>query len=130
MMKALLERQIYRPGLVLPMMGLTRLLVRYDFNLTQVGFVMALHGSRLASSFVFRGVLRVPSVSRMSWKAVGTRIAPVGSWVSQMSVTVAPRLIPHPVAGLKRLGRHLFTRRAPSVKMAKPPVGGGCHCGC
>jgi len=45
-MKSLIERQLYRPALVLPLMGLTRLLVSTDFNLTQAGFVMAMRGSQ------------------------------------------------------------------------------------
>lgn len=60
-MKALIERQLYRPELLLPMMGLVRLLVSSDYNLTQVGFIIFLRGSRYAFAFVFGSWVRIPS---------------------------------------------------------------------
>lgn len=47
-MKALIERQLYSPSVVLPMVALMELLVSLDFNLGQVGAVMATRGARAA----------------------------------------------------------------------------------
>jgi hypothetical protein len=47
-MKALIERQLHNPALVLPMVSLMQVMVQQDFNLGQVGFVMAAQGVRAA----------------------------------------------------------------------------------
>ncbi len=47
-MKALIERQLYHPAVVMPMMALMQLMVSTDFNLGQVGFVVATNGARAA----------------------------------------------------------------------------------
>jgi hypothetical protein len=47
-MKNLIERQIYSPSLVLPMVSLMELMVSLDFNLGQVGAVVATRGARAA----------------------------------------------------------------------------------
>jgi hypothetical protein len=45
-MKALIERQLYRPALVLPLLMLMRLMVTLDFNFTQVTLVVIAKGSQ------------------------------------------------------------------------------------
>jgi hypothetical protein len=47
-MKRLIERQIYSSSLVLPMVSLMELMVSLDFNLGQVGAVVATRGARAA----------------------------------------------------------------------------------
>ena len=47
-MKDLIERQLYHPAVVLPMVSLMQLMVSLDFNLSQVGFVVATRGARAA----------------------------------------------------------------------------------
>jgi len=47
-MKAFLERQLYQPAVVLPMVGLMQLMVSYDFNISQVGLMVATRGARAA----------------------------------------------------------------------------------
>jgi hypothetical protein len=47
-MKALIERQIYQPAVVLPLLMLMRLMVTLDFNLAQVMLVMIVKGSQHA----------------------------------------------------------------------------------
>ena len=56
-MKDLIERQLYSPSVVLPMVALMELMVSHDFNLSQVGAVVATRGARaaLASSRSFFG---------------------------------------------------------------------------
>ena len=58
-MKALIERQLYSPSVVLPMVAFMELLVSHDFNLGQVGAVMATRGARAALSRS-RGLLFSP----------------------------------------------------------------------
>ncbi|CDY76290.1 hypothetical protein BGLT_05364 [Caballeronia glathei] len=53
-MRALIERQLYQPAVVLPLLLLMRLMVTLDFNLAQVTFVMVVKGSQ----HVFRAVVR------------------------------------------------------------------------
>ena len=45
-MKALIERQLYRPAVVLPLLILMRLMVTLDFNLMQVTFVVVMKSSQ------------------------------------------------------------------------------------
>ena len=45
-MKALIERQLYRPAVVLPLLVLMRLMVTLDFNLMQVTFVVVMKSSQ------------------------------------------------------------------------------------
>jgi hypothetical protein len=45
-MKALIERQLYRPAVVMPLLILMGLMVTLDFNLVQVTFVAVLRSSR------------------------------------------------------------------------------------
>jgi hypothetical protein len=40
-MRALIERQLYHPAFVLPMVALMQLMVALDFNVAQVSFVVA-----------------------------------------------------------------------------------------
>lgn len=47
-MKKLIEQRLYSPTLVLPMVELMELMVSLDFNLGQVGAVMATRGARAA----------------------------------------------------------------------------------
>ncbi|MGH8779191.1 hypothetical protein [Paraburkholderia flava] len=47
-MKDLIERQLYHPALVLPMVSLMQLMVSQDFNLGQVGFMVATRGAQAA----------------------------------------------------------------------------------
>jgi hypothetical protein len=47
-MKALIERQLYSPSVVLPMVAFMEQLVSHDFNLGQVGAVVATRGARAA----------------------------------------------------------------------------------
>jgi len=53
-MKALIERQLYRPAVVLPLLVLMRLMVTLDFNLMQVTFVVVMKGSQYMFQAVFR----------------------------------------------------------------------------
>jgi hypothetical protein len=53
-MKALIERQLYRPAVVLPLLILMRLMVTLDFNLMQVTFVVVMKGSQYMFQAVFR----------------------------------------------------------------------------
>jgi len=47
-MKKLIEQRLYSPTVVLPMVELMELMVSLDFNLGQVGAVMATRGARAA----------------------------------------------------------------------------------
>jgi len=47
-MMGLIERQIYRPAVVLPVVALIELMVSVDFNLGQAGAVVATRGARAA----------------------------------------------------------------------------------
>jgi hypothetical protein len=47
-MRDLIERQLYHPAVVLPMVTLMQLMVSQDFNLSQVGFIVATRGARAA----------------------------------------------------------------------------------
>lgn len=47
-MKSFFERQLYQPALVLPMVDLMQLMVSLDFNMGQVGLMMATRGARAA----------------------------------------------------------------------------------
>jgi hypothetical protein len=47
-MKSLIERQIYHPAVVLPMLSLMQMMVSTDFNLGQVGMLVATNGARAA----------------------------------------------------------------------------------
>jgi hypothetical protein len=47
-MKALIERQLHNPALVIPMVSLMQVMVEQDFNLGQVGFVVATKSVRAA----------------------------------------------------------------------------------
>ncbi|WP_322106988.1 hypothetical protein [Paraburkholderia sp. J41] len=47
-MKSFIERQLYQPALVLPMVDLMQLMVSFDFNMGQVGLMMATRGARAA----------------------------------------------------------------------------------
>ena len=47
-MKAFFERQLYQPAVVLPMVGLMQLMVSHDFNISQVGLMVATRGARAA----------------------------------------------------------------------------------
>ncbi|HXZ07216.1 MAG TPA: hypothetical protein VEI25_04090 [Paraburkholderia sp.] len=47
-MRDLIERQLYHPAVVLPMVSLMQLMVSLDFNLSQVGLVVATKGARVA----------------------------------------------------------------------------------
>jgi hypothetical protein len=53
-MKALIERQLYRPAVVLPLLVLMRLMVTLDFNLMQVTFVVVMKGSQYMFQAVFK----------------------------------------------------------------------------
>jgi len=53
-MKALIERQLYRPAVVLPLLVLMRLMVTLDFNLMQVTFVVVMKSSQYIFQVVFR----------------------------------------------------------------------------
>ncbi|WP_118179379.1 hypothetical protein [Paraburkholderia phosphatilytica] len=57
-MKALIERQLYHPAVVLPLLALVQLLVALDFNLSQFGFVLLTRGAQAALHRA-RGVLGV-----------------------------------------------------------------------
>ena len=47
-MKSFIERQLYQPALVLPMVDLMQLMVSLDFNIGQVGLMVATRGARAA----------------------------------------------------------------------------------
>jgi hypothetical protein len=47
-MKTLIETHLYHPSVVLPMVSLMQLMVTHDFNLGQVGLVVAAKGARAA----------------------------------------------------------------------------------
>lgn len=47
-MKSFIERQLYQPALVLPMVDLMQMMVSLDFNMGQVGLMMATRGARAA----------------------------------------------------------------------------------
>jgi hypothetical protein len=47
-MKAFLERQLYQPAVVLPMVDLMQMMVSHDFNLSQVSLMVATRGARAA----------------------------------------------------------------------------------
>jgi hypothetical protein len=47
-MRDLIERQLYHPAVVLAMASLMQLMVSHDFNLSQVGFVVATRGAKAA----------------------------------------------------------------------------------
>jgi type IV secretory pathway VirB3-like protein len=57
-MRALIERQLYQPMVVLPLLLLMRLMVTLDFNLAQVMFVMMFKGSQHAYQFMLRHTAR------------------------------------------------------------------------
>ncbi|WP_147432303.1 hypothetical protein [Pararobbsia silviterrae] len=45
-MKALIERSLYQPAIVLPILMLVRLMTALDFSITQIVLVLAFRGSR------------------------------------------------------------------------------------
>ncbi|HEV3423151.1 MAG TPA: hypothetical protein VG105_05055 [Paraburkholderia sp.] len=47
-MRALIERQLYHPSVVLPMVELMQMMVAQDFSLSQVGLLVATRGARAA----------------------------------------------------------------------------------
>jgi hypothetical protein len=47
-MPALIRDQLYRPSVVLPMVALMQVMVSQDFNLGQVGWVVAARGAQAA----------------------------------------------------------------------------------
>jgi hypothetical protein len=47
-MKSFIERQLYQPVWVLPMVDLMQMMVAVDFNLSQVGLLVATRGARVA----------------------------------------------------------------------------------
>jgi|GEM_PF-933551 len=47
-MKSFIERQLYQPALVLPMVDLMQLMVSLDFNMGQVGLMVATRSARAA----------------------------------------------------------------------------------
>ncbi|RQH07766.1 hypothetical protein [Paraburkholderia dinghuensis] len=47
-MKSFLERQLYQPAVVLPMVDLIQMMVLADFSLSQVGMMVATRGARAA----------------------------------------------------------------------------------
>ncbi|MEW6340374.1 MAG: hypothetical protein RXR20_12510 [Paraburkholderia sp.] len=47
-MRDLIERQLYHPSVVLPMVALMQMMVAQDFNLSQVGLMMATKGAQAA----------------------------------------------------------------------------------
>lgn len=47
-MKSFIERQLYQPALVLPMVDLMQLMVSLDFNMGQIGLMVATRGARVA----------------------------------------------------------------------------------
>ncbi len=47
-MKDFIERQLYQPALVLPMVDLMQLMVSLDFNMGQIGLLVATRGARAA----------------------------------------------------------------------------------
>lgn len=53
-MRALIERQLYQPAVVLPLLVLMRLMVTLDFNLAQVTLVVMAKGSQYVFKAVFR----------------------------------------------------------------------------
>ncbi|CAN0619655.1 conserved protein of unknown function [Burkholderia multivorans] len=50
MMKAWIEANLYHPSVVLPLVTLTQLMVAHDFNLGQVGLIVAAKGAQAAVS--------------------------------------------------------------------------------
>lgn len=53
-MKDLIERQLYRPAIVMPLLILMRLMVTLDFNLMQVTLIVVLRSSQYVFHAVFR----------------------------------------------------------------------------
>ena len=53
-MKALIERRLYQPAIVLPMLMLVGLMTALDFSLVQIALVLAFRGWR----YVFKRVAR------------------------------------------------------------------------
>ncbi|SDC01724.1 hypothetical protein [Paraburkholderia lycopersici] len=47
-MKSFIERQLFQPALVLPMVDLMQLMVSLDFNMGQIGLMVATRGARAA----------------------------------------------------------------------------------
>lgn len=47
-MKALIESSLYHPSVLLPLAALTQLMVERDFNLGQVGLIVAARGAQAA----------------------------------------------------------------------------------
>jgi hypothetical protein len=47
-MKSFIERQLYQPAVVLPMVDLMQMMVSVDFSLSQVGLMVATRGARAA----------------------------------------------------------------------------------
>jgi hypothetical protein len=47
-MPDVIRNQLYRPSVVLPMVALMQVMVSQDFNLGQVGWVVAARGARVA----------------------------------------------------------------------------------
>ncbi|SAK78781.1 hypothetical protein AWB81_03835 [Caballeronia arationis] len=64
-MRALIERQLYQPAVVLPMLVLMRLMVTLDFNLAQVTLVVVAKSSQ----YVFKAVFR-PRAGRSEARAI------------------------------------------------------------
>jgi hypothetical protein len=58
-MKTLLERVIYQPVLILPLLVLTQLMVALDFSLSQVTLVLLIKSARVAYRWTVRRFIYV-----------------------------------------------------------------------
>ena len=68
-MKALIERQLYRPAVVLPLLILMRLMVTLDFSLGQITLVVVAKGAR----FVYRWVITLSTYTWLRCLAISLR---------------------------------------------------------
>ncbi|CAM2151959.1 protein of unknown function [Pararobbsia alpina] len=72
-MKSLIERSLYQPAIVLPILMLVRLMTALDFSITQIALVLAFRGTR----YIFNLIAdRVRAVSRVSSRASTNATSP------------------------------------------------------
>lgn len=60
-MKALIERSLYQPAIVLPILMLVRLMTALDFSIPQIVLVLAFRGTRYVFNLIVHGATRTAS---------------------------------------------------------------------
>ena len=74
-MKALIERSLYQPAIVLPILMLVRLMTALDFSITQIALVLAFRGTRYVFNMIVERT-RVLSCASSKREAANDTVMP------------------------------------------------------